>query len=439
VTRDLQWDRVLVVGAGRSGLGAVAALQGRAREVYVFDESAKVREGLAARIDGIVVIGDESVLGEEFSLVVVSPGVPIGRYGLTPIPGRVVGELELGWWIARAPILAVTGTNGKTTVATLAASMLGARAVLCGNAGTSFAGVASTSAGVFVVEASSFQLAWAPTFAPHVAAFVNFSPDHLDWHGSLEAYFAAKASMFARLEEGAVAILNEDDPAVRSVDVARGALVRTVSVGPEADYCVIDGHLVSRASGLRVATSALKRSKPTDLVDALMAFALAESAGAADDAIVRALVEFRGLRHRQEVVGEVQGVRFVNDSKATTPEAAAAAIRGYPRVVLIAGGRSKQVPLAPVTDLASHLVAVIAIGENQEEVVRACRARGIRVARAGSMREAVDAASALARAGDTVLLAPAAASYDWYRSYEERGDDFVRVVRALPGFEEVGE
>jgi len=436
---ELRVDRVLVVGAARSGRGALEALKGRAEEVVVFDERPDACTELGARCgESIVVTHDQSVFEQEFSLVVVSPGVPVGRYGLTPVPGRVIGELELGWWIADAPVLAVTGTNGKTTVATLAQAMLGEGAILCGNAGTSFSAVAGTSARVFVVEASSFQLAWSPSFAPRAAAFVNFSPDHLDWHGSLDAYLAAKASVFARLGEGADAILNDDDPVVRSVPVGAGARVRTVSLLGDADYCVEEGHLVSKVSGQRMAVATLARSEPADLEDALMALALAESAGAAPGAIAKALTEFRGLAHRRELVGQVRGVRFVNDSKATTPEAAAAAIRGYPRVVLIAGGRSKGVALAPITELASHLVAVVAIGESQEEVVQACHGHGIPVERAESMEEAVLTASALAAPGEVVLLSPAAASYDWYRNYEERGSDFARCVRSLPGFEEVG-
>jgi len=435
---ELHVDRVLVVGAARSGRGALEALKGRAEEVVVFDERPDACTELGARCgESVVVTHDQSVFEQEFSLVVVSPGVPVGRYGLTPVPGRVIGELELGWWLARAPIAAVTGTNGKTTVATLAHAMLGEGAVLCGNAGTSFSAVACTPARVFVVEASSFQLAWAPTFAPRAAAFVNFSPDHLDWHGSLEAYLAAKASVFARLGEGADAILNVDDPVVRAVSVSPGARVRTVSTHDDADYCCEDGYLVSRVSGERVALASLARSEPADLEDALMAFALAESLGAAPRAIAKALVEFRGLAHRRKLVGQVRGVRYVNDSKATTPDAAAAAIRGFARVVLIAGGRSKGVPLAPITELASHLVAVVAIGECQEEIVTACHASGIPVERASSMAEAVRAAGELAAPGDTVLLSPAAASYDWYRSYEERGRDFARCVQSLPGYEEV--
>ena len=373
----------------------------------------------------------------EVDAVLPSPGVP-DHHPLfaaaleAAVP--VLSEFDLAQRWDDRPLVAVTGTNGKTTVTELTRSMLeasGRRALAVGNLEVPLvAAIADPSIDVFVVEASSFRLLHSHDFAPSVGTWLNVAPDHLDNHESMEAYTAAKARLWAHQSPTDVAIGNADDPVV--FEHLRRAPARQVTFGLHraADHH-LDGERLVLAGGEILATVAeLVRTFPHDLSNALAAAATATHGGATTSGARAALVAFRGLPHRVALVGEAGGVRWYDDSKATAPHATRAAVQGFSSVVLIAGGRNKGLDLAELAQDRSHIRAVVAIGEAGPDVAAAFD--GLRPVRtAASMDEAVAAAAGLARDGDAVLLSPGCASFDWYGSYAERGDDFVRAVHAL--------
>ncbi|WP_298341765.1 UDP-N-acetylmuramoyl-L-alanine--D-glutamate ligase [Ferrimicrobium sp.] len=432
---NLAGARVLIVGFGISGLGAAEALADRGAQLSLAEDKARLREAASHGEQRFERSGTIAELrSEAWDLVVVSPGISPERLGMEPLANRVIGELELGWLLADAPVCAITGTNGKTTVATLTQMMLGSEATLCGNAGVSFAAVARSGATRYVVEASSFQLTWAPTFAPASATWTNFTPDHLDWHGTLEAYRLAKAKLFAQLPRTGVAILNADDPVVAATLLPEGVARRTFSLEGAADYRVAKGNLVGPDGVVMTSLASLGRGGPISVANALAAWATADAAGADPERVRAVLEEFRGLEHRQELVGEWNGILWVNDSKATTPVAAAAGISSFAHVILIAGGRGKGLSFEPMAAVADRVGHCITIGECGPEIGELFRAHDVPTTMASSMREAVALAITKAHTGDVVLLAPGAASFDWYDSYVVRGLDFKAVVRELaPG------
>jgi UDP-N-acetylmuramoylalanine--D-glutamate ligase len=414
---------------GVSGHGAAEALKSRGVRLSLAEDVEELRQApiVSSYFESSGTIAE--LIDSPWDLVVVSPGISPQRLGREPLAGRVIGELELGWLLGDAPVSAITGTNGKTTVATLASMMLGETAVLCGNAGISFAAVAQSSASRYVAEASSFQLTWAPTFSPASATWTNFTPDHLDWHGSLEDYRRAKAKLFAQLAPGSTAILNADDPVVLSTPLPEGVRRLTFSVEGEADYMLQNGSLVGPGEVELMSVVSLGRSGPIAVANALAAWATADVAGADLDRVRTTLKEFTGLEHRQERVAEINGIVYVNDSKATTPVAAAAGIMSFDHVILIAGGRGKGLSFEPMAAVADRVRCVVAIGESAPEVAEIFRRHNVTSKLARSMSEAVAVASAEARPGDVILLAPGAASFDWYRSYAHRGLDFKALVR----------
>jgi UDP-N-acetylmuramoylalanine--D-glutamate ligase len=350
---------------------------------------------------------------------------------------RPIGEVELAWRRAAAPIAAVTGTNGKTTVVTLATAMLeasGIDAIAAGNIGTPLVDAVNEAERVVVAEVSSFQLTLTDQFRPVVGAWINFSPDHLDWHPNLEHYEMAKARVWAAAGPGDVAVANADDAVVaRNARNAarRGATVVTFGL-EHGDWRIQRGHLVGPDGEEVVAVSDLQRSAPHDLANALCAIAIARAAGADTGGCRHALVEFVGLPHRMQLVGESAGVRFYDDSKATTPGAVLACLAAFDTAVLVAGGRNKGLDLSELAAAAPRLRAVVAIGEAAPELAAVFDGR-CPVVMASSMDDAVAAAAAIAHPGDAVALSPGCASFDWYRSYAQRGEDFARCVRAIVG------
>jgi UDP-N-acetylmuramoylalanine--D-glutamate ligase len=369
------------------------------------------------------------------SLVVVSPGVPAHHpvFGLGD-RAHVVSEVEVAAGWARAPLVAVTGTNGKTTVTTLVSRMLvesGVRAVVAGNIGVPLADAVDGDAEVLVVEVSSFQLAFTERFRPSVAVWLNVAENHLDWHPTLAHYVQSKSRVWANQRDGDVAVANAEDPVVMAA--AGAAPVPVITFGQAEGSYHVEGRSLVTPTGQRiVGTEELPRTFPHDLVNALAASAGALAAGATLDGCRVALRRFAGLPHRLELVGESGGVRYLDDSKATTPAAVLAALSGLDSVVLIAGGRNKGLRLDSLRDGADRVRAVVAIGEAIPQL-EAAFAGASPLVTATSMDEAVRLAGDLARPGDSVLLSPGCASFDWYRSYSERGDDFARAVRVRTG------
>jgi len=445
----------LVVGFARTGRAIARVLAAGGTEVVVVEDAPTDEARRAASELGVELVGAPpparaAALAAAAEIVVPSPGVPPHHPALGGVPAeKVVSEIELAWEIGRARLLAVTGTNGKTTVTSLATEMLvrsGIRARAAGNIGTPLIEVlAEGTEEVVVAEVSSFQLAFTHRFHPAVAAYLNFSPDHLDWHPDLAHYAAAKARIFANQAEGDVAVANAEDPVTLSAAAAGRARLVSFGLG-DGDYREVAGRLLGPGGIVVAHVDELARAFPHDRRNGLAAAAVAAAAGASTGGIRAALLAARPLPHRVALVGSRAGVRFYDDSKATTPAAVAAALEGFDSVVLIAGGRNKGLDLGEIAVAvrdrqratgAPRLRAVVAIGEAAAEV-EAALAPLAPVERADSMEEAVRRAAAHARAGDAVLLSPGCASFDWYRSYAERGEDFARAVDALARAEEGG-
>ena len=438
----------LVVGLGVTG-EAVARRLAADGPVTVVDDrpDSPAFAGRAAALQtlGVTVVGapTSEQLAELMAaadLVVPSPGVPEAHpvYGLANERGvPIYSEIELAGVAAAArglPLVAVTGTNGKTTVTTLIAEMFtagGRRALAAGNIGRPLLDAVHDDVDVVVAEVSSFQLRFTATFRPRVAVLLNVAEDHLDWHPSFKDYVAAKARIFANQAGDDLLVFNADDEAV--ADVARSAPARSVAFTGAATpgaWRTQDGRLVRPGGDPLLAVADLARHGPHDIANALASAAAAADLGVTDDTLSAVLASFSGLPHRVTPVGQSGGVTFVDDSKATNPHAALAALAGFDSVVLLAGGRNKGLDLGVLRQEAGRIRAVVAIGEAAGEV-EACFA-GLRpVRRAGSMAEAVRLGAELAEPGDAVLLSPACASFDWYSGYAARGDDFAREVAAL--------
>ncbi len=431
---------VPVVGFARSGRAVAAALAAHGVEVTVLDDAPDADARRAAAEMGVSLVGPlpaavAGALAAAHEIVVPSPGVSPNHPACAA--AVVISEVELGWRVSSVPMLAVTGSNGKTTVTSLVASMAaeaGLAVAAAGNIGTPLVEAAQREdLDLLVVEVSSFQLAGTTSFAPHVAVYLNFSPDHLNWHGDLEDYRLAKARIFANQQAGDVAVANASDAVtLGAARLGRGRLV--VFGGDERGYRLVAGELLDPAGELILAARELGRRMPHDLVNALAATAAAEAAGIGREACRRALRSFEQLPHRVQLVGELGGLRYYDDSKATTPGAVRAALAGIGACVLIAGGRNKGLDLEEIArgldGGGGPVRAVVAIGEAAPEIEKAFDGRWP-VRRAGTMDEAVAVATALAGDGDAVLLSPGCASFDWYRDYAERGDDFARAVREL--------
>lgn len=452
--------RVLVAGAGVSGASAARVLLELGAQVTVTDAVPTKLDALR-RVPGMHMVGLAAGLlepPEGTELVVTSPGwrpdspllVAAAAAGV-----EVIGEVELAWRLdgGHCTWLAVTGTNGKTTTVGMLESILhaaGCAAVACGNVGLPVIDAVRSGRQVLVVELSSFQLHWAPSVRPAAGAVLNVAEDHLDWHGSMPAYAAAKA----RLLTGGVAVAVVDDPGAAALLAAcpAGRRVGVTLAEPAAGQLGIrDGHLVDRAFGggpghdpaegtLLAAVAEVRPEGPPGLLDALAAAALARAHGVPAGIIAAGLRSFLPGAHRAVPVATVAGVRYVDDSKATNPHAAAASLRAHPRVVWIAGGLLKGSRVdALVGEVAPRLAGAVLIGTDRSVIAEALARHApdvpvVEVARGDdeAMTEAVAAAAGLARAGDVVLLAPAAASMDMFTDYAHRGNAFAEAVRGLP-------
>ncbi|MFW2336476.1 UDP-N-acetylmuramoyl-L-alanine--D-glutamate ligase, partial [Ilumatobacter sp.] len=328
------------------------------------------------------------------------------------------------------PILAVTGTDGKTTTTDMVVAMLraaGHRAEAVGNTDVPFVDAVDTDLDVFVIECSSFRLAWIEHFRADAAAWLNFAPDHLNWHATLEGYEATKARIFDLQRSSDVAVGFLDDPVVSNH--LRRAPGRQISFGLDRGDYRREGDELVGPSGPIGDVASMGRALPHDITNALAAAALVLETGLGEaSAIASALARFEAQPHRLESIAEADGITWYNDSKATTPHAAATAIRAFDSLVLIAGGSRKGVDLSPMATGVDHVRAVVAIGEAAPDV-RAVFEPTTTVVEASSMAAAVAAAAEIARPGDAVVLSPGCASFDWYGGYPERGDHFRSLVR----------
>jgi UDP-N-acetylmuramoylalanine--D-glutamate ligase len=440
-------QKVLVVGAARSGVAAAHLLARRGAMVTLTDRKPDIPEAADLRSAGVALElgGHQAASFESAALIVMSPGVPadlpeVQRARALGI--RVIGELELASRWLRGPIVAITGTKGKSTTTTLVGRMLeasGRKVLVGGNIGVPVSAQvdASTEETVHVIEASSFQLEATDTFRPWIAALLNFSPDHLDRHPDEASYAAAKQRIFANQQPDDWAVVNADSAeATRMAINVRARVVRYGVDNATADVHVGNGFVWQRTSEGDIPLlplAAVQLQGRHMLSNVVAATTIGHLAGVTGSALAKALNGFHGLEHVMELVATKGGVRFVNDSKATNIDAAARSIESFEQVVAIIGGKYKGGDFRDlVTPLRKHGRAVVAIGEARE-MVRDALSDVLPVIEAGSLRDAVRQAFELAPSDGVVLLAPACSSFDMFADYADRGRQFKEEVRKLLG------
>lgn len=438
---DYNGRHVAVLGLGRSGEAAASLLLDRGARVTVLDSGDPApRRGSANRLSSRgarVVLGDDALrCAQDFDFAVLSPGIdPVVPLARRPLEAGVplLGEIELAFLNCRCPVIAITGTNGKTTTTGLAAALLdaaGLRAEACGNIGLPFSVVAARSADldVAIVEISSFQLETTDTFRPRVAVWTNFSANHLDRHPDVAAYRAAKLRIFDRQTADDFAVVNArmELPALRARRVTFSA-----ARAAEADF-TLEGDMVMHGGEPLVAMSSTHLRGPHNAENLMAAFGAAMCLGADPKKMVVAARDYVPPPHRCEFVRELDGVTWVNDSKSTNLDALSQALRGHAgRLILIAGGKNKGFSFAPVADLVREGAReAVLIGEMRESI--ACDwSASVPCHGATSLEEAVQLAHGLSRPGDTVLFSPGTSSFDMFRSYEERGDLFKQLTHHI--------
>lgn len=424
--------RVLVLGLGRSGRAALELLLSQGARVSAYDRDSSALTDLPLEVGRIE--GDELPALETYEIVVASPGFALqARENIVP-------EVDLAAQLLEAPIVAVTGTNGKSTTSVMIGDMLrasGFDTAVGGNLGTPLCELVGRRLDWVVAEVSSFQLEHARQLRARVAILLNLAPDHLDRHGTLEAYAAAKARLAELQSPEDVLVANLDD--TWASRVAASAPATTFGFSQQRSLAsgafLAGSELVVAREGqiqLRVEHSALSRAARTPVANALAASAAAFVAGARDEAIAAVLTSFEGLPHRANEICVRGGVRYVNDSKATNPSAAAAtAAAQRSPTVWICGGRNKGLSFAPLVPEARRARAVIAYGESAQAIASAL-AGTTEVIESCRLESALREAARRAVPGDVVLLAPACSSHDQFHSFEERGERFAELARALP-------
>jgi UDP-N-acetylmuramoylalanine--D-glutamate ligase len=450
-------QRVAVLGLGRSGDAVVRWALGRPgaspSDVAVFVEydtprlaqSASLLHAEGVRVD----LGAVSVPDEGWDLIVASPGISPSRplmQSAARLGVPVISELELAYRLSVAPFVAVTGTNGKTTTTALITHLLredGRSAVAVGNIGVPAVAVAPAveANGVIIAECSSFQLALTLDFHPRIAVLLNITPDHIDWHGSMEAYAADKTRVFANLRPGDVAVIDVDDPGAAgwAEPVARRG-VRVVRVGLSGGDARVEGGLLVVDAGNGdvplVRVDELLIRGVHNVSNALAASSAALAMGASPDSVRAGLATFEPIEHRLDPVATVGGVEYVNDSKATNPDAVMKALTAFgstPLIILL-GGRNKGNDFTPLAEAcASRCRLAVLYGESRPELEAAFASVGAPYVGTGTMLEALSLAAAAALPGEVVLLSPACASFDEFSDYEDRGHRFVDGVMRIAG------
>jgi UDP-N-acetylmuramoylalanine--D-glutamate ligase len=436
---NLEGKRVVVLGLGISGMEAAKLLQDHGATVTVRDNAAaspRVAERAAGlRSRGITVeLGGEVRMSADFDLGVLSPGidpkVPLVRT-LAQAGVPLFGELELAYRFCGCPIVAITGTNGKTTTTELIDAALragGKRVMSSGNIGTAFSAAVRESAtlDLMVLEVSSFQLELIEEFRPRISVHLNLTPDHLDRYATMEEYEQAKWQIFRNQTAGDFAVVNANLrlPAMKAKRVTISAM------GDVAEYQFEDGWLVARGEKVleQSRTNLIGRHNAENMLAAL---AVADLCGVAREATVAALIAYRPLPHRCEKVGEIDGVIYLNDSKATNIDALEKALQAMTRpVVLLAGGKDKGLDFTGLTPLVREKVkACVLIGQMTEKLFAAWHA-AVPCHRATTLEDAMEQCRRLAAPGDAVLFSPGCSSYDMFKDYEDRGNQFRELVRA---------
>ncbi len=437
-------SNVLVIGAGKSGVAAANYLARRGSSVVISDPKEEALLLLASELDPSVrtAFGEQHAnFPEGIDLVVLSPGVPPGvplvkEARSHAIP--VISEIELAFREIDGTVIAITGSNGKSTTTALTGEILraaGREAIVAGNIGQPLVSAVERGPHDYVIELSSFQLEAVDEFRADVAVLLNITPDHMDRYATLEDYAAAKYRIFRNQKSSDVAIVNADDP--RTAEPETPAKVRGFSSTRKLEQgAFIDGDdLVLAVEGRRerIARSALLIPGIANLENALASWLAADAAGVGPESVERAFRSFRGLPHRMAVVRDLNGVRYINDSKGTNVDATLKSLEGLDdgRVFLILGGKDKNGEFERMRKLmATKARAVLTIGSAAERIAEALEGVG-EIVNSRTMDEAVRYVHEHAADGDTVLLSPACASFDQYENFEHRGRHFEELVHAL--------
>lgn len=436
---------VLVFGLGIAGTAVARALAVRGIEPVLVDDKDDPRHRQLADELGVAFhaapdLGSLSGLVKAAEFVMPAPGIAETHplFAISHDLGReMLSEVELAyrWEQERSdrprPMIGITGTDGKTTTTLLAAAMIresGRRVAAVGNTETPLIAALDEDVDAFVVECSSFRLALTNNFRVEAGVWLNLAPDHLDWHRDMDSYRASKARIWSAARPDDVAVAPSADSSI--VAAARASQARVVTFGTLADddYSYVDGRLLAPGVAI-IDASEMPRALPHDITNSLAAAAaVLESGTGSMSGVSSALATFRPSHHRIEFVAEANGIAWYDDSKATSPHAVSTALRAFGSIVLIAGGRNKDLDLAGIAQAGTAVKAVVGIGESGPEIVGHFGGRCPSLL-ADSMDEAVAKAAAFAQSGDVVLLSPGCTSFDWYRNYEERGRDFAGAVR----------
>lgn len=438
----------LVAGLSRSGISAANYLLDRGAKVYLFDdvEEEHVKDAaLALKNRGAVILKRDEIAdhAERCDVLVLSPGIPVDH----PLPvsfrrlgKRIIGEAELGALALRCPVVAVTGTNGKTTTVTMLEQIFlaaGKKAVACGNVGKPITSALEELGedGVAVTEISSFQLETLYSLRPHVAVVLNISEDHLNRHYNMENYIYLKSRILKNCAESEYCVFNYDDDTVRGFAEKTKAKPVYFSVRERVDGAYIQDGSLCYCGERVLSASELPVGGEHNLANALAAIAASKLMGLETSAIANALKSFRGVSHRIQLLGEVNGIKFIDDSKATNVDSAIKAVESVKgETVLLLGGKDKGYSYEPLFDAVkdSGVVHCVLYGENAFKILNAALKRGytaVTLCRPFDM--AVRVAYLTAQRGQNVLLSPASASFDAFKSYEERGDRFAALMETM--------
>ena len=444
-------SKVLIIGAARSGLAAAAFLAQKGEEVIVTDTNLKAQkesEEALKKYEIRYIWGKQPDIDElAVDMIVVSPGVPLS---IAPIRRakelgiKVIGEVELAYLNAKAPIVAITGTNGKTTTTTLVGEIFKAAGWECGVGGNIGVSLLEESekisgAGVLVAEISSFQLESTEKFKPKAAAILNLTPDHLDRHGDMQGYLAAKAKIFAMQDENDFLVLNYEDEYLRPLAEKCQSQVLFFSAQHILKNGVyVEDKMIKIAFKGKISQvcppEEIRIKGAHNLENALAAVALCFALGVDEQVIAQVLRDFKGVEHRLEPVRELDGVLYINDSKGTNPDSTSKALVAYDRpLILIAGGKNKGLSFLPLAKLIKERVkGVVLVGMAKNDIKAALDEVGFsNYVLVDKFEETVEAAKKMADEGDIVLLSPACTSWDMFKSFEERGELFKKLVNAL--------
>ena len=446
----------LIVGMSGSGRAACRLLLGYNAKVAIFDEnpSAEVKKTMKVLEEsGAVVVGNDGINAAvgNADVIVLSPGVPVDNKipALAAEKGKcVTGELELGYLVSRCPIVAITGTNGKTTTCSLVYEILqkaGVNSVLAGNVGVPFTSVVGNcdEKTVAVLEVSSFQLETTRKLTPHIACILNITPDHLNRHYNMDNYVYLKSKLLSGLGESEYAVLSADDDIVRRLGENTRAKKVYFSVSKQTNGAYVsDGKIFWRGKEI-MQMSDLKLKGIHNAENALAAVCIAKILGVDDKQVALAISQFAGVKHRQEKIGEKDGIVFIDDSKATNPDSALKAVESCGKsLVLLVGGIDKGFGyndfFIKVAE-SGNVRALVVYGQSRKELYRAAESAGIDdIYLSVGFDSAVKTAFDIAKKGDTVLLSPACSSFDEFSGFEERGNAYATLVRDFAGVSKSG-